>query len=325
MISSVGAALEIANVTRTFIRGGKSFDAVDNVSLEIGAGKTLALLGPNGAGKTTLIKMIATLLEPSAGHIAIAGLDIKNHERQARSNTGLVLGGDRGFYLRASVQENLNYFASLSRVSRRQRSAVVTSVLAAVNLADRKKDAVETLSRGLRQRLHIARGLLSDPPLLLLDEPTIGLDPEAALAIRGLVGSLKSNGHSILLTTHYLYEAEALADEVAVIIGGRIVARGTVTDIASAGGIGNVTIATMTHIPDALGDAINQLPGVRNVEWEQLGGQRLITVSWEPDRDNELKLREMLMPYETLSVLTRPATLEEGYLALVARTRTSID
>lgn len=325
MISTSGAALEVTNVTRAFVRGGRSFDAVDDVSLEIGAGKTLALLGPNGAGKTTLIKMIATLLEPSAGHIAIAGLDIKNHVRQARANTGLVLGGDRGFYLRASVQENLNYFASLSRVSRRQRSAIVASVLAAVNLADRKKDAVETLSRGLRQRLHIARGLLSDPRLLLLDEPTIGLDPEAALAIRELVSTLKSNGHSILLTTHYLYEAEALADDVAVIIGGRIIARGTVTDIASAGGIGNVTIVTMRHLTDGIGDAINQLPGVRNVEWEQLGGQVLVTVSWKPDCDNELKLREILVPFEPLSVVTRPATLEESYLALVARTRVSID
>ncbi|TIH27056.1 ABC transporter ATP-binding protein [Subtercola vilae] len=314
----------MTNVTRTFVRGGKLNRAVDDVSLEIGAGKTLALLGPNGAGKTTLIKMIATLLEPSSGRIVVAGLDIKSNERQVRSNIGLVLGGDRGFYLRASVQENLNYFASLARVSRRRRPAVVAAVLDAVNLADRKRDAVETLSRGLRQRLHIARGLLSNPPLLLLDEPTIGLDPEAALALRDLVRSLKSGGHSILLTTHYLYEAEALADDVAVIIDGRIIARGAVTDIANAGGIGNVTVATLTHLPDTLGNSISQLAGVRNVNSEQVGGQRLVTVSWEPNRDNEPQLREVLATHAPLSVVTRPATLEEGYLALVARRRMTI-
>ncbi|KZX22395.1 ABC transporter ATP-binding protein [Rathayibacter tanaceti] len=239
---------------------------MDGVDLSIASGEVLALLGPNGAGKITLIRMIATLLDPSSGSIRVDGFDSRRNEREVRARTGLVLGGDRGFYLRATVEENLRYFASLSRVDRGRRADTITEVLDAVHLQDRRRDPVETLSRGLKQRLHIARGLLSNPALLLLDEPTIGLDPEAALALRGLIRELKARGCTVLLTTHYLFEAESLADDVAVIIDGRIVARGSVPRIAEIGGVGKVTALITTHLPPELartGPRISGSPGHR--------------------------------------------------------------
>lgn len=179
--------LDVAGVSRAFAAHGAMLWAVRDVSLNVSAGEVVTLLGPNGAGKTTLMRMIATLLTPSEGTIRVSGHNVVTHSREARRNLSLVLGGDRGFYLRASAAENLVYFASLAGVPLRQRRSRVHNILSDLGLAAKAHEKVETFSRGMRQRLHIARSLLTDPPLLLLDEPTIGLDPESAHALRRLI------------------------------------------------------------------------------------------------------------------------------------------
>ncbi|HZE40869.1 MAG TPA: ABC transporter ATP-binding protein [Stackebrandtia sp.] len=314
------ATLIAQNLHRVYDGRDGRVDAVSDVSLRVPAGSTVAVLGPNGAGKTTTVRMCSTLLTPTRGDIRIRGVDAVARPAEARRHLGLVLGGDRGFYQRASAAENLRYFASLAMVPRRQRRRRIDHLLGEVGLSAHGAKRVEEYSRGMRQRLHLARALLADPPLLLLDEPTIGLDPEAALEARQLIARLNAAGRSILLTTHYLHEAEALADEVIVIMEGRIVARGTVSDIARAGGAGDVTGLRLASASEGLLARLRDLGGVLDVRAEETHGTRALTVTWYPGRADPAALaRAADAPLATL--VTRPATLEEAYLALVARRR----
>jgi ABC-2 type transport system ATP-binding protein len=313
--------LDVVGVSRAFTANRATLWAVRDVSLKVSAGEVVTLLGPNGAGKTTLMRMIATLLTPSEGTIWVSGHNVVTHSHEARRNLSLVLGGDRGFYLRASAAENLIYFASLAGVPLRQRHSRVRDVLSDFGLAARAHEKVETFSRGMRQRLHIARSLLTNPPLLLLDEPTIGLDPESAHTLRRLIKELRSSGRAILLTTHYLHEAEDLSDRSVVIIDGRIEAEGSVQEIAQAGGLGLVTAFSILSEPDHLLSTLEALPEVRNVRSEQFGGRRLVTVGWDSPTPNLARLWESTSTLNVEAPTTREPTLEEGYLALVGRHR----
>lgn len=211
--------------------GAKNFRAVDNISFDINAGQILCLLGPNGAGKTTTINMCSTLLAPTSGKIEVAGVDAVAQPRAARQHIGLVLGGDRGFYSRATARDNLLFFAEVLGVPRKLRKTRIEDALAAVALTDRADSKVQDFSRGMKQRLHIARGLLNDTALLFLDEPTNGLDPELALEMRKLVKTLAQGGTGVLLTTHYLAEAQTLADDLLIIIEGKTAFHGTLQDL----------------------------------------------------------------------------------------------
>lgn len=227
------------SLRREFKRKGQAqlFLAVDGVDVTLRKGEIFCLLGPNGAGKTTTIKMLAALLTPTSGSIQIDGIDAVAQPRQARQKIGLVLGGDRGFYSRASAQDNLLFFADVLGLPRRSRKQRVQEVLEAVSLGDRAKDPVHSYSRGMYQRLHIARGLLAAPPLLLLDEPTNGLDPEIALELRALVKNLAQEGTSILLTTHYMPEAQQLADRLALMLKGKIQVEGNLEQVVEQAGL----------------------------------------------------------------------------------------
>jgi ABC-2 type transport system ATP-binding protein len=195
--------------------------AVERVDLAVQPGTIFGLLGPNGAGKTTTIKMLSTLLIPTSGHARVAGYDVARQEREVRRHLGVVLGGDRGLYNKLSARDNLTYFAHLYGLPRRSVSGRIAELLTLVGLEDRAADRVETFSRGMKQRLHLARALLHDPPVVFLDEPTIGLDPASAVSVRQIVRSLMPN-HTVLLTTHYLQEADELCDRIAIIDRGRI-------------------------------------------------------------------------------------------------------
>ena len=159
--------LDAAQLCRIFGKGEHAFTAVDNVSLSVSSGEIHALLGPNGAGKTTVVQMCATLLTPTSGTVRIDGVDALAHPQHARASLGLALGGDTGFYPRASARDNLLFFADLAGVSARKRRTQVASALERVDLADVAAKKVQEFSRGMKQRLHIARALLSAPKLLL--------------------------------------------------------------------------------------------------------------------------------------------------------------
>ena len=235
------AAVETKDLVKVFERGRRTiwqrirrepdkrdrFRAVDGIDLVVEPGEIFGLLGPNGAGKTTTMKMLATLLIPTSGTIRVLGIDPLTRPREVRARLGAMLSGERSLYWKLTGRENLEYFAALYHVPPGETKARIANVLAAVKLADRADDYVERYSTGMRQRLALARALLPNPPLVVLDEPTVGLDPQASRDLRDRVRELKAQGRTVLLTTHYMEEADQLCDRVAIIDHGRIVAMDT--------------------------------------------------------------------------------------------------
>ncbi|WP_282827501.1 ABC transporter ATP-binding protein [Gulosibacter sediminis] len=311
-------ALKLDGVTREFGRGSKKSVALESIDLQVALGEVVAVLGPNGAGKTTTVKIAATLLEPSAGSVRVAGIDAVKFPRQARAKLGMVLGGDRGFYLRATALENLRFFATLAGVSGRTTDKRISAVIEEVGLAGRERDRVETYSRGMKQRLHIARALLGEPALLLLDEPSIGLDPEGARDLRGLVRALRDAGCGVLLTTHYLDEADELADELVVINRGAVVARGLAADIAQLGDVDSVLTFETSELID-VEERLRAHPRVVEVLSREVRGAHTVEVIMHELVEPQAMLAEVGVVPEWVTV--RPVSLQEAYLAFIAKDR----
>jgi len=202
--------------------------ALDHVNSEIRTGELFGLLGPNGAGKTTLVKCLSTILIPDEGTAIINGFDIRKQTTLVRASLGMVIGGERTLYWKLTARDNLMYFASLYKMPRNRIKERVDELLGTMNLLDRADERLEDYSTGMRQKVAIARALLHDPPVLLLDEPTLGLDPTFSRQIRNQIRELsKKGGKTILLATHYMEEADELCDRIAIINDGKIVAADT--------------------------------------------------------------------------------------------------
>jgi ABC-2 type transport system ATP-binding protein len=203
--------------------GTRPVRALHAVTIRVHRGEVLGLVGPNGAGKTTLLKILATLLTPSEGRARLAGSDVVDAPGAVRRAVGLASGEDRGFYWRLSGRDNLEFFGQLLGLSPRAASARVGAVLELVDLLPRAGESVFSYSTGMRQRLGIARALLGDPSVLLLDEPTRSLDPVAASETQALVNRLARDRHAtVLLATHNLDEAERICDRVAILVDGTV-------------------------------------------------------------------------------------------------------
>lgn len=216
--------LEAHHLQKTYRQGSKEVRAVVDVSLTMAAGEILAFLGPNGAGKTTTIKMIAGLIQPDAGTVCILGRD-PHTDPGALAQVGAVLEGNRNLYWRLTPLQNLEYFGVLRGLPPRTARQRGLELLETFGLQEKQDVAVQTLSRGMQQKVAIAVALLHQPALLLLDEPTLGLDVESAQAVKSLIRQIAASGRAILLTTHQLDIAEALSDQVAVIRQGVIIAQ----------------------------------------------------------------------------------------------------
>jgi ABC-2 type transport system ATP-binding protein len=301
----------------TFRRRGLEVEAVRGVSFAIEEGELFGLLGPNGAGKTTTIKMLITLLIPTSGSARVLGRDVVTEARWVRERIGYVFGGDRGLYERLSALDNLRYFAELYGVEPRRQKARIGELLELVGLAGRERERVEGYSRGMRQRLHIARGLLHDPPVVFLDEPTIGVDPVGARELRATIASLTASGKTVLLTTHYMFEADALCDRIAVIAKGRIVAEGTPRELKGRVSEGTVVEIEAYGVDDGAVDRLREIEGVTTVALEEREQAQLVVVQAAPGFEPTQAVLGRLEGVEVGRVTSREPTLEDAYVALV--------
>jgi len=318
------AAIEAHELRRTYKthtgtvrRKTKEIEAVRGVSFSIEPGELFGLLGPNGAGKTTTIKMLITLLLPTAGTARVLGLDVVEDAREVRKRIGYVFGGERGVYERLSGYDNLRYFAELYGVPPKLQKQRIDELLDLVGLKGREHERAEGYSRGMKQRLHVARGLLHDPEVLFLDEPTIGLDPVGARELRSTIASLTAAGKTILLTTHYMFEADALCDRIAVIAKGEIVGEGTPAQLKDNVGGGRVTEIEVFGVDDATVIRLRGVGGVTSVTVEEQDHKQMLVVQTTGERELTQPLLAELGGVEVGRVASREPTLEDAYVALV--------
>ncbi len=238
------------------------FTAVDGVDLQIRRGEIFGLLGPNGAGKSTTIRMLCTLLEPTSGTATVNGFDVVRQANEVRRSLGTVLAGERSIYWKLTGRENLEYFAALYHIPANVAKKRVDELIERMEIKDRANELVEKYSTGMRQRIAIAKALLARPPILLLDEPTLGLDPQAARNLRGLIAQLKEEGHTILLTTHYMEEADLLSDRIGIIDTGKVIALDTPEGLKRRIDQKEIIRLELTGWHDDLTDKLKSIAGV---------------------------------------------------------------
>jgi ABC-2 type transport system ATP-binding protein len=289
--------------------------ALDGVDLSVPTGEVHGLLGPNGAGKTTLCKILSTVLLPTSGTAVIAGYDVVRETAAVRRLVGIVFGGERGLYTRLTARQNLEFWATMYGLAGRTRRSRVETMLERVGLADRAGQRVEGFSRGMKQRLHLARGLVGDPKVVLLDEPTTGMDPVAARDFRTLVGELRQEGRTVLLTTHDMAEAEAVCDRVTLIDGGRLLA--TERPATLSRWISTYARVEATDVPDALAqrltDELREVPGVAGVRRTSPAGLVVETA----DSDAAPRVVRRMLDAGVTNVATSLPDLEEVYLHVI--------
>ena len=245
-------------------RYGRS-PALDGVSFSVPAGSIYGFLGPNGAGKTTALRILATLLMPTEGKASVAGEDIVRHPARARKNIG-YMPDFFGVYDDLTVREYLEFYAQAHGVPRDQWRKIIADLLELVDLGHKRDDFVETLSRGMKQRLGMARCLVHDPDVLLLDEPASGLDPRARVEMREVLKEISRMGKAVLISSHILPELEDLSTEVGIIHRGRMVASGPVESILAQLGASRVLEVRTLGRAAETGDIMGGQPGVRDVE-----------------------------------------------------------
>jgi ABC-2 type transport system ATP-binding protein len=292
-------------------------EAVRGVDLDVGEGELFGLLGPNGAGKTTTIKMLITLLAPTAGTARVLGFDVIEDSQRVRERIGYAFGGDRGLYDRLSGYDNLRYFAELYRVPAREQRRRIEELLELVGLNGRERERVEGYSRGMRQRLHIARGILHDPPVVFLDEPTIGVDPVGARELRATIGNLTAAGKTVLLTTHYMFEADALCDRIAVIADGRIVGEGTPAELKRLVATGSIVEIETFGIPAETIEGLRATAGVASLVVEEREQAQVLVVQSRDGTPPTQALLAQLSEFRVGRVSARDPTLEDAYVQLV--------
>jgi ABC-2 type transport system ATP-binding protein len=314
-------AIELRRTYRTTTgvlrRKPLAVEAVRGVSFAVEEGELFGLLGPNGAGKTTTIKMLITLLLPTSGHARVLGHDVVEDAREVRRRIGYVFGGDRGLYERLSAYDNLRYFAELYGVSGHRQRERIDEVLDLVGLRGREKERVEGYSRGMRQRLHIARGILHDPEVVFLDEPTIGVDPVGARDLRQTIADLVASGKTVLLTTHYMFEADALCDRLAIISRGEIVGEGTPDELKARVVEGRVTEIEVFGVDPATVERVRALESVTAVAVEDREQKQLLVVQGTGERELTAPILAVLEGTEVGRVSSREPSLEDAYVALV--------
>ena len=308
-------AVRIQGLTKRY----GTVQAVAGVDLEVGEGEIFGLVGPNGAGKTTTIRMLATLIEPSAGQAQICGFDIRAQPNSVRRVIG-YMPDTFGVYDDMRVWEYLDFFAQFYVIPSAQRRQVVADLLELVELTSRREDYVQSLSRGMQQRLCLAHALVHDPRVLLLDEPASGLDPRARAELRELLRELSSLGKTIVISSHILPELEELCTAVAIIDRGRVLASGSVDQIQARFRSGSVVRARILGGADAAGSAQEFLaaqPEVVSVEIMS-DGRLELALGGDDDASAAVLYRAMSTGHRVVSFGPVASDLEELFLQITS-------
>jgi ABC-2 type transport system ATP-binding protein len=289
------------------------FWAVDGVNLSIKPGQILALLGQNGAGKTTTVRMLNALLHPTRGWARVAGYDVVRNGREVRSSVG-VLTEQHGLYMRMSGSEYLDFFGQIYRLNPAARAARSKYLLDYFGLAEAAPRRIGEYSKGMRQKLALARALMHEPPVLLLDEPTSAMDPESARLVRDEIASLKSSQRTIVICTHNLAEAEALADVVAIIYRGKILMQGTLEELKK----NTLGLAEYEAVLSEKWDAEGlRLP--KGVTLSRRAARSLRFHIERPRASNPLLMRALTARHAPLLAFREvPRSLEQVYLKVMA-------
>ncbi len=252
-----------ALVVRDLKKSYGSQPAVDGISFTLARGEIFGLLGPNGAGKTTTISMLSGILEPTSGSITLMGMDLAKNLTRAKARIGLV-PQDLALYPTLSARDNLVFFGQIYGLHGKTLRERVDRVLDLVQLADRAKDRIETYSGGMKRRINLAAGLLHQPDILFLDEPTVGVDPQSRNAIFESIEALNRAGLTVIYTTHYMEEAQRLCHRVAIVDHGKIVALDTPTALIQSVGEGVIRIGVVAGLTDAVKETAEHLPAVHS-------------------------------------------------------------
>ncbi len=296
-------------------------EALKGVSLDVRSGEIFGLLGPNGAGKTTLIKILTTLLLPTAGGAWVNGFHIEKQPNQVRASVGCMLMGERGLYWKLTGRENLAYFGALYHLKPGLRTQRANQIIDTLHLEDIADRTVETYSSGQKMKLAFAKALINDAPLLVLDEPTNTLDVPSASELRATVRELNRQGKTIIYTTHIMAEAETLCDRVAIIDHGDLLAIGTVEELKSSLGREQITHIEGVISGQALA-ALRALPIVKQASLNAVNGANLLTVVSKNGQDSLPQLIETLAQNGALIQKISPeeVTLEDVFIAKTGRT-----
>lgn len=244
------------------------FTALNKVNLQVERGEVFGLLGPNGAGKTTLIKILCTLVLPTSGQAIVNGYDVTRHDKEVRRSFGYVISEERSFHWRLTARQNLRFFAVLNNLPPKKVEAKVREVLHLVGLDERMDTPFFAFSTGMRQRLAIARGLLTDPEILFMDEPTRSLDPPAAYTLRQFIKEklVEEQGKTLFLASHIMEEVEYLCNRISVLNKGQILACGTVAEVRRMVNKRQLYSLGLHYVPDGLLPKLSQLDGVISIQ-----------------------------------------------------------
>ncbi len=295
--------LRVEGLVKRFIDGHKTITAVDGVNFHINAGEVYAFLGPNGAGKTTTIKMIAGLVTPDQGVVSVAGLS-PHGTYDALAKLGAVLEGNRNLYWRLSPKENLEYFAAIRGVKRKDARRRAIQLLKRFDLVHKQDTHVQALSRGMQQKVAIAVCLMHQPSVLLLDEPTLGLDVESAQVITTIIRDFANNGHAVLLTTHQLDVAEQISHRVAIIKQGKLIREGDTAALIC----GLSTDIYQIHLAAPLSNDRALPAGV------ETDGDKLLV---HGDIAHVYRVLDVIRPHPFISIYKADANLTDVFLKII--------
>ena len=315
-------AIEAESLTRTFggKKGKEPLVALDNVSLEVKEGELFGLLGPNGAGKTTLIKILSTLLLPSSGTVKVLGHDVVKDSQSIRRRINMVSGGESSGYGILTVKENLWMFTQFYGIPSEVAKRRIDEMLVSFGLVDKKNSTLRTISTGQRQKMNVVRGFVTDPDLIFLDEPTLGLDVNASFIIRDYIRRWvkEQQGKTVLLTTHYMLEADELCDRVAIIDRGRILACDTPANLKRS--VSRDSTFSIATTPFKQVSGVGQLPGVKGLEVKEQSDRLEVNFVLE----DESVIADIISYITTrqgkvLSLAKSQPTLEDVFIGLVGR------